>query len=400
MVMEHIQEELEEIYEVLYEIFGVEGLAEEIVSAFISYAVEFADMARNGELEGDLRDTVHAAFFAVMDTAIAVLSYRDHYKDTWGLSLHSIAINHNFRSLVGFVVTAYTSNDPNTVISALEGIERTLHRHTESDFLIDTLFLNILAFDFLKADYKASEDSKAGKSMLSFGFSSNVDLTPGSTVGLFDGSLSFASKMFDLFVPALITEAARPNNIGVGSWNKIVNNRLAEASTYGRYLKGASRALGYTALAVDPLLGLLENRNESLGVMAADFAVDTAFSFGGLFAAMGASAASKALYGMVVGPKGSAAAGIVGGFIGGVGYMVAINTVTVDDVNIQTFTKDWFRDFTGAGTQRDTSSNYDRHADAPLPQPGPPPDFRPDPNAPAAVTTPTHPMPMPTPRPR
>lgn len=149
--------------------------------------------------------------------------------------------------------------------------------------------------------------------------------SPGNLSGTAAGAFKLASEAEKSYMPEAILNTARPNNIGVGTWNKYVAEEASAAtSKFGTAAKVAKGA-GYAAVGVDVGFGIYDNLQlYNKGKIDAtrigtDAAVDTTSGLLGL----GASTGAGALYGSIV-PGAGTVAGAAVVFIAGLGYMVGI----------------------------------------------------------------------------
>jgi len=142
--------------------------------------------------------------------------------------------------------------------------------------------------------------------------------SPGSVTGTVASGVETVSEVSKEIIPKSIINAARPNNIGVGTWAKCMEAEAATAtSKLGVLAKGAKGA-GYVAIGVDVGVGIYDNIQADAPTVkiASDAGVDIVCGAGGLAASTGAGA----LVGSVV-PVGGTIVGAVVGFGVGLAYM-------------------------------------------------------------------------------
>lgn len=126
-----------------------------------------------------------------------------------------------------------------------------------------------------------------------------------------------------------IKTAVRPNNIGKGTWNKIVAEDLRWVEkTFGKSsnLAKALKSVPYITVALDTGLGVYENiqNNSELQQTISDAIVDIGFGLGGI---AGSTAAGSAAGSIV--PGAGTAVGAVVGFVAGTAYYVTTDVITI-----------------------------------------------------------------------
>ena len=140
--------------------------------------------------------------------------------------------------------------------------------------------------------------------------------SPGNSSGTVAGSLEALTKAGERYIPDTIRNTVKPANIGAGTWNAYIESEAATAASKMGTATKVAKGAGRVAIGVDVGFGIYENikQGEETKKILLDAAVDTAFGLGGLAASAGAGAA----VGSVVPGPGT----IIGGFVGGVAYMV------------------------------------------------------------------------------
>ena len=126
-----------------------------------------------------------------------------------------------------------------------------------------------------------------------------------------------------------IKTAVRPNNIGKGTWNKIVAEDLRWVEkTFGKSsnLAKALKSVPYITVALDTGLGVYENiqNNSELQQTISDAIVDIGFGLGGIAASTAAGSAAGSIV-----PGAGTAVGAVVGFVAGTAYYVTTDVITI-----------------------------------------------------------------------
>ena len=126
-----------------------------------------------------------------------------------------------------------------------------------------------------------------------------------------------------------IKTAVRPNNIGKGTWNKIVAEDLRWVEkTFGKSsnLAKALKSVPYITVALDTGLGVYENiqNNSELQQTISDTIVDIGFGLGGIAASTAAGSAAGSIV-----PGAGTAVGAVVGFVAGTAYYVTTDVITI-----------------------------------------------------------------------
>ena len=126
-----------------------------------------------------------------------------------------------------------------------------------------------------------------------------------------------------------IKTAVRPNNIGKGTWNKIVAEDLRWVEkTFGKSsnLAKALKSVPYITVALDTGLGVYENiqNNSELQQTISDAIVDIGFGLGGIAASTAAGSAAGSIV-----PDAGTAVGAVVGFVAGTSYYVTTDVITI-----------------------------------------------------------------------
>lgn len=121
-----------------------------------------------------------------------------------------------------------------------------------------------------------------------------------------------------------LTNAARPANIGAGSFNKAVSMQLTQVT---KFSKGATKVLGaasYVGVVIDVGTGIYDNvqNNASAQKIAYDATVDLAITGGSIFAAGLVSAGVGAALGTIF-PVAGNVIGAAAGFLVGIFLFVA-----------------------------------------------------------------------------
>ena len=137
--------------------------------------------------------------------------------------------------------------------------------------------------------------------------------TTGMTTEILAGGAEIAGE----FLPKAIINSSRPNNIGVGTWNRTIAAEASEtASQFGKVSKVFKRA-GFVGIGIDVGFGIYDNvqAGSPAEKVVSDVAVDTAFSIGGLAASAGGGAIAGTFIPIpIVGT-------VIGGIIGAIVYM-------------------------------------------------------------------------------
>ena len=145
------------------------------------------------------------------------------------------------------------------------------------------------------------------------------------------------------YLKKAIETAARPNNIGVGTWNKLIaedlkwlDDTLGASSAVAKSLK----TVPYISVVIDAGIGVFENisENKETQIIVSDAIVDVGFGLGGI----ATSTAIGTAIGSVV-PVAGNVVGAAAGFVVGVGYYALTEAVTINGKSIV----DWAK--TGAG---------------------------------------------------
>jgi hypothetical protein len=151
--------------------------------------------------------------------------------------------------------------------------------------------------------------------------------------------LEIGNAALGTYVKFGIARSPRPNNIGIGIWNRQISNQLDDAAgifgssaddvtagiangTKTGFMPKGIKALGYVGVGIDVGTGIYDNVKEGSSVekTASDAVVDGAFSVGGMLAASAAGAKLGALGGSFVPGFGNIIGAVGGAVVSGAIY--------------------------------------------------------------------------------
>ena len=148
--------------------------------------------------------------------------------------------------------------------------------------------------------------------------------TPSNIIGTWIGMADVTTQIVTGSLTKSLTNAARPANIGAGSFNKAVSMQLTQVT---KFSKGATKVLGaasYVGVVIDVGTGIYDNvqNNASAQKIAYDATVDLAITGGSIFAAGLVSAGVGAALGTIF-PVAGNVIGAAAGFLVGIFLFVA-----------------------------------------------------------------------------
>lgn len=186
-----------------------------------------------------------------------------------------------------------------------------------------------------------------------------------NSYGFVIDGLNISLSSLGTFLKKAILEDVRPNQIGVGTWKKLISAQLDDAarifgSSADDVLRGFANSrvtglfpkvldkLGYLGAVIDTVSGVKTNIEEgaSWENTASDAIVDVAVSGGTIWAAGTAGAAIGGAAGTIV-PGAGNIVGAIGGFLVGIGGYVITDVIEVDGKSIRDNIKDGISNFFG-----------------------------------------------------
>lgn len=166
------------------------------------------------------------------------------------------------------------------------------------------------------------------------------------------------------YIPEAIQKTVRPNNIGVGTWNKHIAEEVATATSQFNGVTKITKVTGYVAVGVDTGVGIynnVQNYNEGLidaSRIGTDAVVDTASGL----TALGVSTGAGALYGSIIPGAGNVAGALVG-FGTGVVYMIGTEVWEPGGMSLKNRAKEglynwWTEDSSNGGILNDPYNTF------------------------------------------
>ncbi|MFV0515840.1 MAG: RHS repeat-associated core domain-containing protein [Aminipila sp.] len=157
--------------------------------------------------------------------------------------------------------------------------------------------------------------------------------TPGTVAGFMGTGIDALGKTGKESLPKAIAKTPKPNNIGSGTWNKIVSQDVARATSDMNRVSHFGSKAGYVGIATDVVYGGYQDDKEDqpFSKIAYDATVNCAVGIGGAVATD-----LSAAFGGLAGPYGA----IAGGVAGTVAYTIGVDVKTYESLDNKT-AREW-----------------------------------------------------------
>ncbi|GMQ63535.1 autotransporter outer membrane beta-barrel domain-containing protein [Vallitalea maricola] len=167
---------------------------------------------------------------------------------------------------------------------------------------------------------------------ISWDFSAYESLS--TQVGVISTSLDSATDLGIQYIPSIIKNSPRPNNIGIGTWNKIVTNDIDDIVGSMNVMGKGAKILGVAGVGIDVGTNIYNNvkNNTDNQRIVTDAYVDTAIGVGGLLA--------SAKVGALAGTAFTPGIGTAVGFCVGIGFAVVTDVIKINGVSIRDYLKE------------------------------------------------------------
>lgn len=158
--------------------------------------------------------------------------------------------------------------------------------------------------------------------------------SPSTQVGIISTSIDSATDLGIQYIPSIIKNTPRPNNIGIGTWNKMIASQTDDVVKSMKFMNKGAKFLGFAGVGLDVGTNIYNNvQNGTDGQrIATDAYVDTALGLGGLLASAKAGAAVGSFF--------TPGIGTAVGFCVGIGFAFITDSIKINGLSIREYLKE------------------------------------------------------------